>query len=1181
MVYSNIFKQGGRILMIAFAFLFIVGPGSAQSDQAQDSPVPSRIWVVQLADGADAGAVAAAVGMEYLSPVGSLPGYHLFRLADRNKRPADGTAALASAPQVISYMRQVGYPVAFTDLTPNDPDFPNAWHLENTGQDSHGLGPGIPDQDIDVQDAWDADDNPGTAGYTGAGVVVAAIDDGIEHTHPDLSHNYRADIDYDYTDFDDDGAAVGSWGDAHGTSVSGIIGAAFDNGKCSTGIAYNADLVSLRLLGSTGFSGGLVGYDGATASAFSHRLDHIEVFNNSWGWIPILSFNNELPLAGKALEIAATTGRGGRGAIHVFAAGNNSTRSTNHDPNASSRYTIVVGGSNNFGKVVWYSTRGPGVFVSAPTMGGAYGGYDNGIYTTDMMGMYGYNANTDTLVAGGDPDCTSDFGGTSAAAPMVSGVVALMLEANPNLTWRDVKHILAETSDQIDASASGLEGYQTNGAGVAFSHAYGFGRINAGAAVAAAAGWTNVPPETTVEGEIVTVDQPIPNGSGVGLTSTYNVETADLPAGFVVEHIVVRVNIPHNAPGELNAMLTSPSGVTSQLLRDIGTYSMAGMVNDFPLLTVANWGEDVADLDGTWTFKVVDRYSSNSGSLEDWQLVFYGYIDSTLNPATGLVAVPASETSITLNWVDNATSETGFRVERTTDPNTTWTEVDTMPANITTFTDTGLTACTRYFYRVIAVQGGTDATPSNTANARPRGTDGCGTTTLTLLRPGPNASFVIEPEVAFTNPGNLSQFQVFVFTYSGEQRFVLKVTEDEMANYCTASVCSVNLASLDPALILKNGGYAVQVRVRFTDNSKGKSSKHPFYIASPGVPALLTPPDFTILEDLADISVLEWTHLDAATGYIVKMVQSHGGQVFRTKLKAQEIATSCAAGKCSLSVPAALQSKLKNRQYYLWRVIARGVRGQTPSNYSNFFTSFLLPPAQIEPAFFQDYTDKSQVRFVWDHVDDAVEYVLRVRRNTVQGWKPVMTVKIKGDTTPNLDTICDDVTGQCTYNPTDNQRKKFRSGFYYSWTIQVRDPDFKALSNPVMFLMLSPGGGGTPTPMNRTPVPNAVVSSTPLFGWAVGTEVQQHTLTVSGGDTFVVRTFDHADICTTTPGLEAIFSCSVNFNSLPGTGETEMLPKGEYQWFVTTTYEGKQYTSFATTFTVEADAPLSLPFRAP
>src|SRR5690606_1905909 len=119
-------------------------------------------------------------------------------------------------------------------------------------------------------------------------------------------------------------------------------------------------------------------------------------------------------------------------------------------------------------------------------------------------------------------------------------------------------------------------------------------------------------------------------------------------------------------------------------------------------------------------------------------------------------------------------------------------------------------------------------------------------------------------------------------------------TEDELATYCTASVCSVDLASHDPALILKNGGYAVQVRVRFTDNSKGKSSKHPFYIASPGVPALLTPPDFTILEDPSDISVLEWTHLDAATGYIVKMVQSHGGQVFRTKLKAQEIATSCA-----------------------------------------------------------------------------------------------------------------------------------------------------------------------------------------------------------------------------------------------------------------------------------------------
>lgn len=1180
MQFSNRVRKGWHALSIVIALLFVVGAaGSAASQplQNQDMRVASRLWAVQVTGDANPQAVAAAAGMEYLAPIGSLPGYHLFRLADENIRPADGTAALASAPNVISSARQIGYPVQFADLTPNDPDYPDSWHLENIGQDSHGVGPGIPDQDIDIQDAWDPDDVPATAGYSGLGVVVGVIDDGIEYTHPELSHHYRADLDFDYTNFDDDGAAVGLQGDIHGTPTAGIIGAALNNGKCSAGIAHNADLVSLRMLGSTGTPPSPLGTDGTAAAAFSHRLDQIEVFNNSWGWLPILSFNNELPLTGKALETAALTGRGGLGAIHVFAAGNNPNRSTNHDPNTSSRFSVVVGGSNNLGKATWYSTRGSGVFVSAPTQGGDYDGFDNGIYTADIMGYVGFNSGSDRNVAGGDADCTSDFGGTSAAAPVVTGVIALMLEANPNLSWRDVKHILAQTSEQLDATALGADAYQTNGAGLPFSHAYGFGRVNAGASVAAAETWTNIPPEITLEGDVISLNQVIPATDNTGLISTYSVDAGDLPAGFVAEHIVVRVDMPHGYPAELSATLTSPSGIVSKLLSKTNVYAVTGMTNNYPLLTVANWGEDADDLDGTWTFRVVDNDYYGAGSLKTWQLVFYGYIDSTLNPATNLIAAPSAETSVMLNWLDNAVDETGFRVERTTDPNTLWAEVTTVPANTTSYSDTGLTACTRYFYRVIAVKGMSSAPPSNTANVRPKSAAGCEATTFTLLRPGPDATIVIEPEVAFANPGGISQFRVFIRKPNGETRFVFKVDTNELATYCTPVVCSVDLAALDPALILKHGLYGVQVRVRFTDQTTAKSKQHQIYMDSPDVPRLLTPADWSVLEDPEDFDVLEWKHVDTAIRYSVTVEPVGKEKIFTARLNAPEIATHCVDGKCSISIPASVRASLKNRTTYLWRVIAKSVRGSREAPYATLLSLFLQPPDQLEPTFNQQYVDRSSVRFVWSAVADATSYTLRVGRYNYKNekWTEILNTKINSDTVPNLETTCDAGTERCTYTPTEKQLKKFRPGLY-AWYMQVRDSDYKATSYPIQFLIHSPYNDDTPIAFHQSPAPNALVSATPIFGWAVNMEVNQHKLTVSGGDTVIIRTFDHADICNPTQGLEGFFLCSVDFNNLPGTGETEMLPEGEYQWFVTTTLDGTEYDSKVTSFTVTAQS-----FRAP
>lgn len=1178
---------GGRIAMIAFAFLFMsVFPHTAipafAKDQPQSEPeiepgtrVNSRLWVVQIADGADPQAVARAAGMELLAPVGSLPGYYIFRLTDEAIAPAQATTALNSQAQVLDQTQQVGYPITFMQLEPDDPDFPNTWHLENTGQDSHGLGPGVVDQDIDVQGAWDADNNPLTTGLSGLGVTVAAIDDGIEPTHPDLSAHYRADLDYDYVDYDDDGAAIGAYGDAHGTSVSGIIGAALDNGKCSAGIAYNAELASIRMLSYPSGGGPLIGYDGSVAASFSHRYDQIDVYNNSWGWNPLLSFNNELPLSGAALEAAVKFGRGGRGSIHVFAAGNNSSRSTNHSPNSSSRYTITVGGSNNFGRVVWYSTRGPGVFVSAPTLGGTYTGYDNGIYTTDMTGSYGYNYGFDSNVAGNDPDCTSDFGGTSAASPMVAGVVALMLEANPELTWRDVKHILAETSDKIDLGATGLEGWQTNDAGFQFSHAYGFGRANAGAATAAAESWTNVPPEQTVETGVVTVSQPIPDGGSAGLTSTKTIQAADLPDGFVVEHVVVQVDIPHAAPGQLNATLTSPSGVVSHLLRETGTYSFAGMVNDYPLLTLANWGEDKGDLTGTWTLKLNDRYSGAIGQLEDWRLVFYGYINSNLIAPSNLVASIASETSVTLNWFDNATTETGYRIERTTNPGTAWENVTTVAANTDTYLDEGLTTCTRYFYRVIALNGGDESSPSNTANARPKGAESCSPATLVLLRPGPGSMLIKEPEVAFSNPGDLKSFQVTVWNNKDKPVFDRTVKANKLDTYCTPSLCSMDLSALAAPPIFKNGVYEVQVKITATDDTREKSRRHAFTIASPGQPVLLTPAPYTTLYAAADLAAFEWEHLETAMGYELQLRTQTGGQqpiLFEAKINKQSIATNCVNGVCSLPLPAEISDKLANQQRYEWQVIAKNARGRMASRSGLFFTLFLPSPILVEPQYYQSFLDKGEIQFVWQPVEGATSYQLNVMRREQKNVVKVLNVKIGPTTTPTLAEICDDLTDLCTYIPNADQLQQLKKAMHY-WSVQVRDGSYKGTSPSWVFIISKPGGGGQLYVWNQSPAPDGQTAPSPLFGWSTTRLGGEHTLTVSGGEMFEVYTFDSAVICSPTPNLEGYFTCTVDFNNLPESGGSETLPVGIYQWFVTVKDGEKQATSQTTTFNVVEQAP--------
>jgi subtilisin-like proprotein convertase family protein len=368
------------------------------------------------------------------------------------------------------------------------------------------------------------------------------------------------------------------------------MAAAADGSACGVGAAFNARLAGLRLPLNNRQT------DAQEAAALTHALDHIDIYNSSWG-PPDSGTSADMqapgPLTRAALRRGVTQGRGGLGAIYVWAAGNGRANhdNVNADGYASSIYTVAVAATDNAGRAAWYSEPGAPILVNAPSSGPAGGG----VRTT----------------APGSAGCTDEFGGTSSAAPLVAGVVALMLEANPALTWRDVQHILVRTAERNDPAHPD---WTPNGAGLWVNHDYGFGRVNAAAAVALARNWATVNPAYTLTAPKRAVSAAIPARAPLSTT----VRVAD---SFPVEHVEVIVNIQHPSRGQLDIALISPSGTVSTLMAGRARDHGANYRN-WRLMSVRHWGEDAA---GTWTLRVTDREGDDlSGSLKDWTLVIHG-----------------------------------------------------------------------------------------------------------------------------------------------------------------------------------------------------------------------------------------------------------------------------------------------------------------------------------------------------------------------------------------------------------------------------------------------------------------------------------------------------------------------------------------------------------------------------
>ena len=489
------------------------------------------------------------------------------------------------------------------------------WHLKNTGQ----LG-GRSGEDIRVEDVW-------AGGNMGAGIGVAVVDNGLDEAHPDLAENVDAARGHDYTG----GDGLLDHGDSGGTAAAGVI-AARDNGLGGRGVAPRATVYGYNLLGNRSAAN--------EADAMTRNMAATAASNNGWGPPDGPGLDPARATWEMAVDTGVETGYGGKGVVYVWAGGNGGPLdNSNFDGYANYYGVVAVCAVDHRGRRSTYSERGANLWICAPSSDFFRGG--PGIFTTTNYGRYG-----------------NGFGGTSAAAPTVAGVVALVRAANPALTWRDVKLILAASARKNHSSSSGWRtGASKYGASgrYSFNHEYGFGVVDAKAAVDLAGGWENLPPFIETDPVEAAPNLAIPdatanaNGTsnpGATVTSTVTIGTE---VEFI-EFVEVVADFEARSFRDLQVELVSPSNKVSTLavpypgLDD--NLRPFGIDPDFRFGSARHLGEDPA---GTWTLRVRDHVDVDRATLKSWRLKLYGH-RSTPGAPPILLATPGRR-SLTVAWL--------------------------------------------------------------------------------------------------------------------------------------------------------------------------------------------------------------------------------------------------------------------------------------------------------------------------------------------------------------------------------------------------------------------------------------------------------------------------------------------------------------------------------------------------
>ncbi|TSN21170.1 Proprotein convertase subtilisin/kexin type 7 [Bagarius yarrelli] len=532
---------------------------------------PGRSWVVQLNHSSEphgnsldtlAESVALEAGLESHGQIGQLHGHYLLcRVTD--KHPSAAHQTLDTHPNVIWHSQENVLRRSKRSLIFNDPKYPSQWHLHNDMRQG---------MDINVTGVWEQN-------ITGVGVTVVVVDDGLQHTLEDIQPNYSPEGSYDLNSNDPDPMPhPDSHSDNHhGTRCAGEIAAVPNNSFCAVGVAYGSKVAGIRVL-----DGPLT--DSMEAVAFNKHYQVNDVYSCSWGPDDDgRTVDGPHPLGQAALKHGVLAGRRGFGSIFVVASGNGGlfNDNCNYDGYANSIYTVTIGAVDENGKMPFYAEECASMLA----------------VTSDWSLQEGTG-------------CTEGHTGTSAAAPLAAGMVALMLEVRPCLTWRDIQHIITYTATQYDTDAD----WKTNGAGFHHSHKHGFGLLNAWRLVNAAKS------PVLKEGKTIPA---FPNQ----LVLTWNVSALDLRQSGIktLEHVAVTLTITHPRRGDIEIVLVCPSGMTSLIGAKRALDTDATGFTDWTFSTVRCWGEQAV---GQYSLHVTDHITSDLtyylGTLKHWKLTLYG-----------------------------------------------------------------------------------------------------------------------------------------------------------------------------------------------------------------------------------------------------------------------------------------------------------------------------------------------------------------------------------------------------------------------------------------------------------------------------------------------------------------------------------------------------------------------------
>jgi subtilisin family serine protease len=489
--------------------------------------------------------------------------------------------------------------------------FPQQWHLKKTT-----VGSTIIDAHANVEAAHEI--------TRGEGVTIAIIDDGVDIAHAELSGTGKVVAPRDATLRTNDPRPkdpLGTGpedGENHGTACAGV---ACGNGVAgASGVAPQARLIPIRLSSGLGSQ--------REAEAFKWAADNgADVISCSWGpqdgrWWNLNDpqHNQTFPLPPStrlAIDHVVANGRGGKGCVVLFAAGNGN-ESVDNDGYASYAKVIAVAACNDHGTRSVYSDFGKAVWCAFPSSDFGHPPFNQpdpltpGIWTTDRVGDDGYNVGT---IADGDAigNFTNSFGGTSSACPGAAGVVALVLAVNPSLKWHEVKDLLKRACDKIDPQGGN---YDSSG----HSPKYGYGRLNARTAIELA----RPQPQSGITISR-TFDAPIPDLQ----TVSFILDVAD---NTPIEALTVAIDLKHTYIGDLIITLQPPAttGVNKVTLHDRAGGSTKDLKKTYDAVTTPALAAFVGkSCRGTWTLRC---FQQRPCRLQVCIIEFFGKRNIDLHP---------------------------------------------------------------------------------------------------------------------------------------------------------------------------------------------------------------------------------------------------------------------------------------------------------------------------------------------------------------------------------------------------------------------------------------------------------------------------------------------------------------------------------------------------------------------